>query len=727
MPLTVEDQVVEFFAGLFEAIFASPLRLEIGEVKKRRAVLRQIEEAADAASQSLTRFLKNARLSSARVSKMLKHLEPLGQLLSLDDLSSTYTNPEDLAIRLAEKLAFPVPETEKRLAAIFRESLHSVVQVLLLVGPVMVEWKRLRFASTFELPRRIVDRLNQISEQLELLGRSGVAAADERFELGYRDYLLQRFFRIEAGTVRMTTNLAIDLRELFVMPQVRPGSAIGPGAESVDSPLLNLAKARERFGGLSHTEPAHDLRLRDRDGSGSALDQILEYRRNVLVGPPGSGKSTLLEWLQLRLAAADVELILDGQQAIPLMLRVRQLNPRKLPTGAALIEQATASPDRARIMPRGWIDRQMQAGRVLVMVDGLDELEASLRERRLIPWIRDLCETYPACRFLLSSRAMGYEPGTLEELGFARCELLDFDEGQISTFTQHWCTAVRLARNEPEGEARREGRAEGDRILANISRDRYILDLAQNPLMLSTICLVDYFEGGRLPGNRSLLYKLCIEGLLHYWDERRGIHSEFGLEEKLRVCREIAMSMQDDDRAEYEAKRVREVFRKVFPERRRADRLFEHIRQRTGLLVERRPEIFAFVHLTFQEYLAAQAVVEGNLRRIDMHKLLDEHEDHRWREVIPLYCGVAPAQLARIMLIELQRQAWNNKLVSILIRAVSVSHKAIREDEAFVSQLIQNIYQFWQGSSAAYEEMGSPSSAGEHLMDLLSSLSNEAK
>ena len=55
----------------------------------------------------------------------------------------------------------------------------------------MAEWQRLRFASTFELPRRIVDRLNQISEQLELLGRSGTSAADERFELGYRDYLLQ--------------------------------------------------------------------------------------------------------------------------------------------------------------------------------------------------------------------------------------------------------------------------------------------------------------------------------------------------------------------------------------------------------------------------------------------------------------------------------------------------------------------------------------------------------
>ncbi|WP_176722345.1 hypothetical protein [Candidatus Thiosymbion oneisti] len=45
-------------------------------------------------------------------------------------------------------------------------------------------------------------------------------AADERYELTYRDYLMQRFHRVEAGMVKMTTNLNVDLQELFVMPRV---------------------------------------------------------------------------------------------------------------------------------------------------------------------------------------------------------------------------------------------------------------------------------------------------------------------------------------------------------------------------------------------------------------------------------------------------------------------------------------------------------------------------
>ena len=210
---------------------------------------RQVDEAADAASQSLCRFIINERLSAARAALVLEALHPLGDMLTLEDLSSTYTNPEDLAIRLGERLNFQAPGGEKKLQAIFRESVHSVIQVLLLVGPVMAEWQRLGFATTFELPRRIVDRLNQISEQLELLGRAGPSLADERFELGYRDYLLQRFFRIEAGTVRMTTNLAIDLRALFVMPRVRLDGTADATAGSVQGPRapLRLAEARARF------------------------------------------------------------------------------------------------------------------------------------------------------------------------------------------------------------------------------------------------------------------------------------------------------------------------------------------------------------------------------------------------------------------------------------------------------------------------------------------------
>jgi hypothetical protein len=105
--------------------------------------------------------------------------------------------------------------------------------------------------------------------------------------------------------------------------------------------------------------------------------------------------------------------------------------------------------------------------------------------------------------------------------------------------------------------------------------------------------------------------------------------------------------MQLQDRAEYDSATVLEVFLAVLKDSARAERLLKHIRHRTGLMLERRAGIFAFAHLTFQEYLAARAVHEGNQASIDAERLVREHRDPRWQEVIALYCGLAPAPMAR--------------------------------------------------------------------------------
>jgi hypothetical protein len=668
MHRAIVEQVVEFCGSLFGHVFSKRFAAGIADPLRRNAVVRQVEESADAASQSLTRFFLNEQLSEAQVVAILGGLAALCDRLSLNDIANPNVTPEKVAEHLLTDLPCPEGLRAQGLEAVYRVTLHSLVQVLMLVGPVMAEWQKLGFSSTFELPRRVVNRLNQISEQMDVLGRSGQAAADERYELSYRDYLLQRFHRAEAGTVRMTTNLDVDLRELFVMPRLlaRPVPKKGDGGGSAGlATLMDLETARRAFG-LSEERSAKDKPAEGEDQGVPALEQAKTCARVVIVGVPGSGKSTFLEWLQLKLAAAEEELVMAGEQAIPLLLRVRELHPRDLPRGAALVERTTASKDRAALMPAGWIDRQMKAGRVLFMLDGLDETEPELRDQCVLPWLLGLCRDYPGCRFLVSSRPVGYPPGTLSKSEFTELDLADFQDSEISEYTRHWCTAVRLARNEPEAEARREGAADGERIVGGFKGHPYIHNLARNPLMLSAICLVNYFERGQLPKDRAVLYKLCVEGLLHHWDQRRGIHSEFGFDEKLRACREVALAMQADDRAEYEADKVQRIFAMVLDNPARAEKLLEHIRRRTGLLLERRPGAFAFAHLTFQEYLAARAVYEGNRLSIDASRIVHEHADERWREVIALYCGLAPAPVARQMIERLIAQPDSDSLSIVL-------------------------------------------------------------
>ena len=689
-PEPIADQVISFFSDHFERIFSVPFRQEIPETLKRKAVLRQVDESADAASQSLTRLLVNEQLNNHQAACLLQGLTPAVVALDLESIANPNISPETLVTELLKDHPPPdhIPEIQQ---ALLRVALHSIVQVLTLVGPVMAEWCKLGFSDSFELPRKIVERLNRISEQMNAQGRPK-PAEDERFELIYRDYLMQRFHRVEAGTVKMTTNLNVDLRELFVMPKVLPRKTDAETAQNA-AELMNLNAARQRFDDSRFRERAmgHKPDPEKSPAGITALEQIRQAKRNVLVGAPGGGKSTFLEWLQIQLAMGDEELPMNGQQAVPLLLRIRQLDIQHLPEGIDLIAKATASDDRAKLMPHGWIERQMDAGRVLFMVDGLDETDPVQRDNLVLPWLKRLCDGYPRCRFLVSSRPSGYPTGALRTLAFEECDLLDFSEAEIAEYTCHWCTAVRLARNEPTQEAREEGQKDGTQIVEGFRENTYICDLARNPLMLSAICLVNYFEGGKLPEDRALLYRLCVEGLLHHWDQRRGIHSDFGLEEKLRACRELALAMQADDRAECEAGRVRGVFAEALADSDRADKLLEHIRYRAGLLVERRPNVFAFAHLTFQEYLAAQAIHEGNRLGLVAEHLVRGHDDPRWQEVIALYCGLSTDSAALGIIQDLMVQPNTLAIGSVLAEAYRAAQGRIGKDKEFRAEVIERI------------------------------------
>jgi hypothetical protein len=59
MPPSIEDQVVDFYYALFDRIFSESFRLRIDQRLKRDAVMRQVQDSAGAASQSLTRFFRN--------------------------------------------------------------------------------------------------------------------------------------------------------------------------------------------------------------------------------------------------------------------------------------------------------------------------------------------------------------------------------------------------------------------------------------------------------------------------------------------------------------------------------------------------------------------------------------------------------------------------------------------------------------------------------------------
>lgn len=686
----VADTVVDFYYELFASIFTRRFAPMIGDRLKRDEVGRDIERCAGAASRSLTRFFENEQMSAGEAGGLLAKLRPVCDALKLEAIANPNIAPESLLAELERGAGCSEALRETGSRAVVRVAFHSILQSLLLVGPVMAEWQKLSFPGTFQLLNRVATQLDRISQQIDAARGKGQADVDARFELSYRDYLMQRFYRVEAGTVRMTTNMNVDLRELFVMPRVlerqSPQETDGGVAEAA---LMDLGEARRVFAAVA-TSPSK-AKGADAPKGVLALEQVRSADRTILIGTPGSGKSTFLEWLQLQVAGGDQPLLRNGEPAIPLMLRMRELDPKQLPDGARMVEKATASKDVTALMPPGWLERQMKAGHVLFILDGLDETEPALLKKRVMPWIHKLCQRFPRCAFLLSSRPVGYRPQSLHKLGFKACDLLDFEEAEIAEYTRHWCTSVRLGRNELEKEAREEGAIEGEKIVAGFKGHPYIRNLARTPLMLSAICLVNYFEHGELPKDRAKLYKLCVEGLLHNWDKRRGIQSEYTMEEKLKACQEVAIAMQTENRAEIKAARVIAIFANSLRSKVRGRDLLEYIRYRTGLMIERRAGVFAFAHLTFQEYLAACAVYEGNSSNVDAEQLVREHADGRWNEVIALYCGSAPYAFARKVLVLLSAQSSSKELALVIAEAALAAGSMAEGDDDLQKSFLRRI------------------------------------
>ncbi|TVS20087.1 MAG: NACHT domain-containing protein [Planctomycetaceae bacterium] len=690
----LQNQVVRFFGEVFEGLFITRLLPDIQTELDRKRVRRQIDELADTASQSLSRFLSNKDLSEATLRGFLDGLKPLTEAYDWERIANPNETHEVVAAELLEHAHIPPCAIASRHENTYRLVFGVVTQAVMRVAPVLADWKRYSFSRTYEVPRQLNARLEQIAEQYETLGTGRIDSVDERFELTYRDYLMQRFLGVEAGTVRMATNLNVDLKTLFVMPRVRlrkVSAGDGELSERAGDDLLMLSDVKRQFAQRVHGHGIPQDASEDSKDVQTAWEAAQQASRAVLIGPPGAGKSTFLEWVQLQVAEAKDYVLVSGVgQAIPILLRVRQFGADP-PTGREMVAKATASEEWANEMPAGWVERQMKKGRVLLMNDGLDETEPEVRDQKLLPWLKDLCKRYPKCRYLVSSRPVGYPPDWLKRPKFQEFDVEDFTQQQIAEYAQHWCTAVRLARNEPASEAQREGQKDGQSIVEQVREHPYIRDLARNPLMLSAICLVNAFEHGRLPDDRVILYRMCVEGLLHNWDQRRGIRSSFSLTEKLRACREVAIAMQAEGRAESPENRIRQIFAKALGRAQDAETLLQHIRYRTGLLLERRPAVFAFAHLTFQEYLAALAVDQGNELKITRDELLRDYADTRWREVLPLLCGMSSRQTAREVLEQLISFDESLELAEVLNDAYWTSLREIGGNKTLRQRVLTRI------------------------------------
>jgi internalin A len=352
----------------------------------------------------------------------------------------------------------------------------------------------------------------------------------------------------------------------------------------------------------------------------------------VILGDPGSGKSTLVDWLAWQLAD-------EHQNAwkaqlgsrIPIPLILRDLRLTRGITWDGLLNAFLARPI-GKHLSREHLLKLMGEGHAFVMLDGLDEVGDLQVRRDLRDAVLDGLRRFGRCPCLLTSRVVGYDAVPFhvhpDGLTAARTRktvrvpepdpfamlvyVAPFDDPQIAQFARKWYAA-----READPDKAREG---AEHLVQAVHRDPDTLELARVPNLLTIMALI-HRNRATLPNGKALLYEDIVQAYLKTIDEFRQI-TEYtdSLQDMKRWLGEVGFKMQQQRRREDD-----DPFQAIVTDGdtllgwlgaamagtskpAAADdvrRFLDIIKRRSGLMLERGDNQFAFTHLSFQEYFAA--------------------------------------------------------------------------------------------------------------------------
>lgn len=382
--------------------------------------------------------------------------------------------------------------------------------------------------------------------------------------------------------------------------------------------------------------------------SGPADSLLATSRRIVIRGQAGSGKSTLMQWIAVRSAARDFpQHLAHLNDTVPFFIRLRSCVKSGFPRPEEFVSQIATM--IVGDMPHGWVHDQLESGRAIVLIDGVDELPRDQRSV-MLDHLKQLMSTYRLPFYIVTSRPaalkaeewLEWQEWTKQE-NFVEANLDPMNTNQVEVFIDHWHLA--LEKSLSEEEERLEVRAQ-PAALKRLLRQRPPLQrLASNPLLCSMICALHRERQQNLPAERIALYKACVEMLLSRRDEGRKInlpdYPNLTSEQKLIVIQDFAYWMLQNGYSDVEFHDAEARFEGLLPGLNLQSVTGESIRrllvQRTSLLREPVEGRVDFAHRTFQEFLAAQAALNNN----DLGVLIKNCRDDQWRETIILAAGEA--------------------------------------------------------------------------------------
>ncbi|MCX5645978.1 MAG: SUMF1/EgtB/PvdO family nonheme iron enzyme [Phycisphaerae bacterium] len=385
-------------------------------------------------------------------------------------------------------------------------------------------------------------------------------------------------------------------------------------------------------------------------------DLLSRHRRLLIVGDPGGGKTTFLRFIACVLAKDGLD---PGKSRRHALLGLADVEAVPVPILVSVARLVAASKDGGRgaawcALPRALADgfgaakadlltRFLDQDRCVVLLDGLDEVADPALRTRMADMVNALVHHWRNNLFVITSRPFGYQAVAGLE-GMATAHICAFEKPEIVQFMQRWATALY-----PD-EQERGRNAYLPQLQAAVLNVPHIRRMAQNPVMLTCLCVVHWNER-HLPEGKADLLMAVLRWLLYARDEKRrdrGYTSTFAGE----CFKELALAMTTAPEGKqvtvdlaWAAEQLGRPFldeRDVKPDhlRREGVRFLEAEMVDSGIVCQDSTGRLRFWHLTFQEHYAGKALSElGDGEEGWWAQIAPHADDEQWKEVIDHFAG----------------------------------------------------------------------------------------
>ena len=385
-------------------------------------------------------------------------------------------------------------------------------------------------------------------------------------------------------------------------------------------------------------------------------DCTTQCDRILLLGPPGQGKTTSLRHLAATLVDAADEAPEQGQERLlPVLVRLSDYSQARerdqVLSPVAHVSSSvrrTGRPDPARVL-----EGELGQGRCLVMFDGLDEVRDPDRRRSLTECVQGFIAQYPKNHYILSSRRVGIDEGPWEDSGFTTLRASGWGRKEVELFLANWSA---LHHGHPPTKECHECSARTRELIDEIGRLPQVREIAANPLVLTILASLAHANVGLPRRRRADLYAKVVETFLVTWEaSKRKAQPGDVLHELALDAREFewflsALALEMLRRNLTLAPRwwVADFLQAYLQDhlgfgleeaKQECDRVIRYLTERSGLVLERGPDLFGYAHLTFQEYFASVGLLQESHAKdagAVTKRLRDRMYDPRWQETVKL-------------------------------------------------------------------------------------------